>query len=227
MCSTITAATPSPARRCRPAPAPPASRSSPTSPVPRLAGTVLVRQRPRLHRHPGHRHRPPRRRRQPHPALQPPQQRQGRTLPPDRPTVARQAATRHHHRRATGPTRPIPAHLQHPADRTGRSNAASPPTSGPPPPRADPPTGPSPPPPRVHHSTVHAGQAYAGRYAITIGTTHNGRTRPHRHHRHQRPRLHRRPPHPPTHHQPQPTNPTPPTPAPADLPSPRGKTRDS
>jgi len=28
----------------------------------------------------------------------------------------------------------------------------------------------------VHHSTVHAAKAYAGRYAISIGTTHNGRT---------------------------------------------------
>ena len=85
--------------------------------------------------------------RQPHPALQPAQQRQGRTIPPDRATVAHQTTTRRHHRRPASPARPVPPSSTTPSDHTAHSIAASRPTSGPPPPRADPPTGPWPPPP--------------------------------------------------------------------------------
>ena len=93
----------------------------------------------RLHRHPGHRAGAPRCGRQPHPALQPAQQRQGRTVPPDRApsgSPSNHRATTIH--RASDPTQPVPHHLQHPTTRTGPSNDASPPTCGPHAPKSGP-----------------------------------------------------------------------------------------
>ncbi len=142
--------------------------------LPGLAATVLVRQRPSLHRHPGHRPGPARCGRQPHPALQPATataRSNGSTRPctsgspsshPPPPSTELQAQldlfrTRlQHPPTPPGPQPPLPRRRldRRPQERTRRPAPRHPTT--------------------VHHSTVHAGRCYAGRYAITVGTAHNG-----------------------------------------------------
>ena len=128
-----------------------------------------------------------RRGRQPHPALQPRQQRQGRTLPPDRAPLAHQAARRRHHHRTARPSSTCSASPTTPSDRTERSSAASPPTSGPPPPRADPPTDPSPPPPACTAAPCTPPRPTPAATPSPSARAHDGRQRPHRHHRHSTP----------------------------------------
>ena len=193
----------------------------PAPPRAGLAGPVPVRQRQAFRHVLADAARRPRRHRRPLPALSPPDQRQGRTVPPDPQTLARRPRPAAHTLAELQAQLDVfRHHLQPPPTPPRPSTAASPPGLGRTPPRPAPPTAPRHPHhhlPRHRRTTAPSAPAPLRASASAPPTTANTAlaiitgTR--------LPRLHRRPPHPPAHPRPHPHASNPSTTDPDDHPT--------